>query len=88
MANAFKKASASDVERNIAASVKKAIRLKVEIQGLQDELRATEDRIHSLEANIKDVQEAAAKVHAAIRRPLSRTSAKPPCVRREGHNTR
>lgn len=70
MANAIKKASAADLERNITASGKEAARLKLKIEGLLEKLRATEDRIHSLEANLKDVEEIAAKVHIAIRKPL------------------
>ena len=69
MAKAINKPSASDVARNIAASIKEADRLKVKIEALQYKLHATEDRIHSLEANLKDVEKIAAEVHAEIRKP-------------------
>ncbi len=84
MAKAIKKATAADLERNITASVEEAARLKLKIEGLQEKLRATEDGIHSLEANLKDVEEIATKVHVAIRKPLRGTSAKRavPVVRR------
>ncbi len=69
MAKAINKPSASDIARNVAASVKEAARLKEKIKGLQDKLHATEDRIHCLEANLKDVEKIAAEVHAEIRKP-------------------
>ncbi len=69
MAKATNKPSAADVARNVAASVKEAARLKLKIKGLQDKLHATEDRIHCLEANLKDVEKIAAEVHAEIRKP-------------------
>ncbi len=69
MAKTINKPSASDVARNVAASVKEAARLKEKIKGLQDKLHATEGRIHCLEANLKDVEKIAAEVHAEIRKP-------------------